>query len=67
MPTHTEQVDLLDSAPRERVGDGGIRCGKTLRTLIQAGVLELRPDGQITVTENGRRFLAALRNTRGRI
>lgn len=65
-----EQIDILDSAPRESVGMGGIRIGKELRRLIDAGAVKVSLEGgkvKVTTTPVGRNVLAGFRSLRGRI
>lgn len=60
-----EQLDLLDNAPREVVGMGGHRVGKSLRRLLDSGIvtMEAIEGGGIKVlaTEEGRKFLSLIR------
>lgn len=65
-----EQIDLLDSAPREAVGIGAVRIGKELRRLMELGLVTVSIVGdqvQVKTTKQGAAFTSFMRGHRGRI
>lgn len=65
-----EQIDLLDSAPKEVVGIGGVRISRELRRLMDMGVVKVSLEGdqvKIRATPPGKILMNTVRGFRGRI